>query len=70
MNEILTMDSIKARYAPGWVLICEPETDENLKLLSGRVLFQSLDRDSIYQGDGPYQAAEVEADCLREEAVR
>jgi hypothetical protein len=35
MDEILTIDEIKACYAPDWVLIGEPETDEALGLRAG-----------------------------------
>jgi hypothetical protein len=47
MNEILTIDEIKARYAPEWVLVGEPETDEALELQAGRVLFHGPDRDEV-----------------------
>jgi len=47
MDEILSFDQIKARYAPDWVLIGDLETDEKLEVLSGRVLFHSPDRDAI-----------------------
>src|SRR3954452_24236213 len=47
MDEILTFDQIKARYAPDWVLIGDLETDQNLEVLSGRVFFHSPDRDAI-----------------------
>ena len=47
MDEILTIDEIKARYAPDWVLIGEPLTDETLELRAGRVLFHSPDRDEV-----------------------
>jgi hypothetical protein len=47
MNEILTIDEIKSRYAPDWVLIGEPETDESMELRSGRVLFHGPDRDEV-----------------------
>ncbi len=47
MDEILTIDEIKARYAPDWVLIGEPETDEALELRAGRVLFHGPDRDAV-----------------------
>jgi hypothetical protein len=49
MGEYLTIDEIKAQYAPDWVLIAEPETDEYRGLLGGRVLFHSPDRDAVYQ---------------------
>ncbi len=28
MNEVLTIDEIRSRYAPDWVLIADPEVDE------------------------------------------
>lgn len=49
MSEILTMAEIKARYAPDWVLIGEPQTDESQQLLGGKVLFHSPDRDEVYE---------------------
>ena len=47
MTERLTYTEIKARYAPDWVLIGDPETDENLEILSGEVLLHSPDRDEL-----------------------
>jgi hypothetical protein len=47
MDEILTIDEIKARYAPDWVLISEPQTDEFHHVHAGRVLFHSLDREEV-----------------------
>jgi hypothetical protein len=47
MDEVLTIEEIKARYAPDWVLIGEPETDEHLEVLSGKVLFHGPDRDQV-----------------------
>jgi len=49
MNEMLTIDEIQARYAPDWVLIGEPKTDEFQRLLGGRVLFRSSDREEVYR---------------------
>lgn len=49
MDELLTIDEIKARYAPDWVLIGDPETDEAQHLKAGKVLFHSPDRDEVYQ---------------------
>ena len=40
---------IEARYAPDWVLIGEPWTDENLNVQAGKVLFHSPDRDEVYR---------------------
>lgn len=49
MDETLTADEIETRFAPDWVLIGEPQTDGEQKLLSGKVLFHSPDRDEIYR---------------------
>ena len=49
MDEILTVEQIEARFAPDWVLIGEPQTDEDLSLRSGKVLFHSPDRDEVYR---------------------
>ncbi len=47
MSEILSIEEIEKRYAPDWVLINNPQTDENLKLLSGEVVSVSKDRDEL-----------------------
>ena len=49
MDETLTIDEIKSRYAPDWVLIGEPETDEIQHLRAGKVLFHSPNREEVYQ---------------------
>jgi hypothetical protein len=49
VNEMLTVDEIQARYAPEWVLIVEPRTDDEQRLLGGRVLFHGPDRDEVYR---------------------
>ena len=49
MDEILTIHEINARYAPDWVLIGEPQTDEFQHLLAGKVLFHSPDREEVYR---------------------
>ncbi len=47
MDDILTIEEIQCRYAPEWVLIAEPQTDEALNLRAGRVLFHSPDQDEV-----------------------
>ncbi len=47
MDETLTMHEIEARFAPEWVLIGEPQTDDTLAVLGGKVLFHSPDRDEV-----------------------
>jgi hypothetical protein len=45
----LTIEEIEARFAPEWVLIAEPQTDDEQRLLGGKVVFHSPDHDQIYQ---------------------
>jgi len=47
MDETLTMEEIKARYAPDWVLIAEPETDDMQRLLRGKVVCHGPDGDEL-----------------------
>jgi hypothetical protein len=47
MDEVLTMEEIRARYAPDWVLTAEPQTDDRLEVLGGKVLFHGPDRDEL-----------------------
>jgi len=49
MGELLTTEEIEDRFAPEWVLIGEPQTDDEQRLLRGRVLFHSPDRDEVYR---------------------
>jgi hypothetical protein len=48
-NDVLTIEEIEARYKPFWVLIAEPQTDDMQRLLSGKVIFHSLERDAVWQ---------------------
>jgi hypothetical protein len=52
MNETLSIGEIESRYAPDWVLIGEPQTDEALDVLAGKVLFHSPDRDEVCRKAG------------------
>jgi hypothetical protein len=49
MAEILTLAEIEARFADEWVLVGDPQTDDNLEVQSGRVLCHSKDRDEVYR---------------------
>jgi hypothetical protein len=48
-GEMLTIEEIEARYAPDWVLIGDPEIDDEQRLLDGRVLYTSTGSDELYQ---------------------
>src|SRR4029079_19021762 len=47
MDQALTCEEIEARYPSEWVLIGDPRTDEQQRLLAGTVLFHSPDRDEV-----------------------
>ena len=49
MDDYLTIEEIEARYAPDWVLIDEPQTDELQQLLGGRVVERSTSRSELYR---------------------
>jgi hypothetical protein len=49
MKEILTLSEIKQRYNAQWVLISEPETNNDFSIKKGVVLWHSKDRDEIYR---------------------
>ena len=49
MNETLTMDEIQSRYDSEWVLVEDPELTKELKVVRGKVVWHSKDRDEVYQ---------------------
>jgi hypothetical protein len=49
MNELLTFEQIQARYPAEWVLVGDPQTDNSLELLAGRVLWHSTRREEVDQ---------------------
>jgi len=49
MSKFETIDQITSAFPSEWVLIDEPETDESMRLLGGRVVFHSTNRDDVYR---------------------
>ena len=49
MNEEMTIEEIESRFESEWVLIEDPRTDEALKVLGGKVVHHSKDRDEVYR---------------------
>ncbi len=47
MGEVLTIEEIESLFPSEWVLIGDPRTDSDHKLMAGRVLFHSPDRDEV-----------------------
>lgn len=46
-DELLTMKQIEDRYPSEWVLIEDPEVDEHLEMIRGRVVWHSSERDEV-----------------------
>ncbi len=49
MNKEMTIEEIESHFDSEWVLIEDPRTDEQLKILGGKVLYHSKDRDEVYR---------------------
>ena len=49
MDEILTIEEINQCYPDQWVLIGDPETDESLEVLRGKVLYHGKSREEMYK---------------------
>lgn len=47
MAELLSYAEIKSRFDGEWVLLENPETDSNLRILRGQVLYHSKSRDEV-----------------------
>jgi hypothetical protein len=48
MNEVLTIDEIRARYPSEHVLLEDPQTNEHQQVVGGRVLWHGKDREEVY----------------------
>ncbi len=49
MNDLRTIEQMMAEFPSEWVLIGDPETEGDTRLLGGRVLFHSANRDDVHQ---------------------
>ena len=49
MDEILTVAEIESRFVAEWVLVEDPQTNDALEVLSGKVRCHSKDRDEVYR---------------------
>lgn len=48
-EEVLTASQIESLYDSEWILVGNPETNEQLEVLRGKVLWHSKDRDELYR---------------------
>ncbi len=49
MERIMTISEIESEFDSEWVLVDEPETNEQLEVLRGKVIHHSRDRDEVYR---------------------
>jgi hypothetical protein len=49
MEQEMTMEEIESQFDSEWVLLEEPETNEQLEVIRGRVLHHSKDREEVYR---------------------
>lgn len=49
MNEVLSISEIQSRFDSEWVVVEDPDLDEHLQVVRGRVIWHSKDRDEVYQ---------------------
>jgi hypothetical protein len=49
MNEVLSIAEIEARYQGEWILLLDPQTDQNKHVLGGTLICHSKDRDEVYR---------------------
>ena len=49
MERVMTISEIESEFDSEWVLVDEPETNEQLEVLKGRVIHHSKDRDEVYR---------------------
>ena len=49
MNNVMTIDEIEKQFDSEWVLVEDPQTDENLEVLGGNMVAHSKDRDKVYR---------------------
>ncbi len=47
MDELMTMAEIERQFDGEWVLIADPELDENRDVVRGTVIYHTIDRDEF-----------------------
>jgi hypothetical protein len=49
LEETLSIAEIESKFPSEWILLVDPETNESLEVLRGKVAWHSKDRDEVYQ---------------------
>ena len=48
-EQSMTIKEMQARFAGEWILVADPQTNEALEVLKGKVLQHGPDRDEVYR---------------------
>jgi hypothetical protein len=49
MDDVLTIAEIESRFVSEWVLVEDPQTNDSMEVVGGRVSCHSMDRDEVYR---------------------
>lgn len=49
MDNIMTVEDMRAQFESEWVLVENPQTNDALEVLKGKILHHSKDRDEVYR---------------------
>ena len=49
MDNIMTVEDMRAQFESEWVLVENPHTNDALEVLKGKILHHSKDRDEVYR---------------------
>jgi hypothetical protein len=49
LEETLSIAEIESKFPSEWILLVDPETNESLEVLRGKVAWHCKDRDEVYQ---------------------
>lgn len=49
MDNIMTVEEMRVQFESEWVLVENPQTNDALEVLKGKILHHSKDRDEVYR---------------------
>lgn len=49
MDNIMTVEEMRTQFESEWILVENPQTNDALEVLKGKILHHSKDRDEVYR---------------------
>jgi hypothetical protein len=49
LEKVMTLQEIEKEFDSEWILVGDPETNESMEVIRGKVLCHSKDRDEVYR---------------------